>query len=328
MLILSPGMHCDFACLLYKQLQTKLSQEEVYAIMEDAVATEVSFGRVRGWGRMLGWLAMSLCAHPPPPPPPPPPSPTIPLQCDFVSNALPVELIGMNSKHMCEYIRFCADRLLVALGYPKLYKAQQPFDWMNLISLQVRVVALVVCLCSACPFSCLFFSLVISRSLSLSPSLPLPLRLPHPTTPHTNTGQDQLLREARGRVLQVWRRSRGRGPGLHARGRLLSEVVSATSEEGGGGGEGAAARKRKRNPTFRRRARRWGGGVGQVESPPLPCAGSQAFISLGARLTRPRHRRASVVQHSAAGGRGRRWTRPPVTVFTLVAKKESGAPSN
>ena len=53
-----------------------------------------------------------------------------------MSNALPVELIGMNSKQMCEYIRFCADRLLVALGYPKLYQAAQPFDWMNLISLQ------------------------------------------------------------------------------------------------------------------------------------------------------------------------------------------------
>ena len=65
-------------------------------------------------------------------------------QCDFVSKALPVELIGMNSKHMCEYIRFCADRLLVALGYPKLYHASQPFDWMNLISLQVSVC---VCVC-------------------------------------------------------------------------------------------------------------------------------------------------------------------------------------
>jgi len=90
------GMHCDFACLLYNQLKTKLSQDEVYAIMKDAVSIENS----------------------------------------FVSEALPVELIGMNSKLMQSYIEFCADRLLVALGYQKLYNSTNPFDWMNLISLQ------------------------------------------------------------------------------------------------------------------------------------------------------------------------------------------------
>ena len=50
-------------------------------------------------------------------------------------DALPVELIGMNSKLMCEYIAFCADRLLVALGCPRHYNATCPFDWMVLISL-------------------------------------------------------------------------------------------------------------------------------------------------------------------------------------------------
>ena len=50
--------------------------------------------------------------------------------------ALSVDLIGMNSRMMSEYIEFCADRLLVALGAPRLYEAKNPFDWMELISLQ------------------------------------------------------------------------------------------------------------------------------------------------------------------------------------------------
>lgn len=54
----------------------------------------------------------------------------------FVSQALPVELIGMNSTLMCEYIEFCADRLLVAFGVEKMYNATNPFDWMEMISLQ------------------------------------------------------------------------------------------------------------------------------------------------------------------------------------------------
>ena len=45
-------------------------------------------------------------------------------------------LIGMNADMMSQYIEFCADRLLVALGAPKLYDAKNPFDWMELISLQ------------------------------------------------------------------------------------------------------------------------------------------------------------------------------------------------
>ena len=60
------------------------------------------------------------------------------IEKDFVTNALPVELIGMNSKLMAQYIEFVADRLLVSLGVPKKYNTTNPFDFMELISLQVR----------------------------------------------------------------------------------------------------------------------------------------------------------------------------------------------
>ena len=55
---------------------------------------------------------------------------------EFVCEALPVDLIGMNSRMMADYIEFVADRLLVSLGVPKMYNTQNPFDWMELISLQ------------------------------------------------------------------------------------------------------------------------------------------------------------------------------------------------
>jgi ribonucleoside-diphosphate reductase beta chain len=90
------GLHCDFACLLYSQLQNRLPEEQVVAIIKDAVSIEK----------------------------------------DFVTDALPVRLIGMNSEMMCQYIEFVADRLLVALGCPKAYNATNPFDFMELISLQ------------------------------------------------------------------------------------------------------------------------------------------------------------------------------------------------
>lgn len=90
------GLHCDFACLLYKMIQNKLSPERVYEIIGDAVEIEK----------------------------------------EFVCDALPVDLIGMNSKLMSQYIEFVADRLIVALGYPKLFHATNPFDFMELISLQ------------------------------------------------------------------------------------------------------------------------------------------------------------------------------------------------
>jgi ribonucleoside-diphosphate reductase beta chain len=90
------GLHCDFACLLYSTLQGRLSYEDVKAIICDAVEYEK----------------------------------------EFVKDALPVSLIGMNADLMQQYIEFVADRLIVSLGYPKVYNATNPFPWMELISLQ------------------------------------------------------------------------------------------------------------------------------------------------------------------------------------------------
>lgn len=90
------GLHCDFACLLYSKLVNQLSAARIVEIIVDAVTIEQ----------------------------------------EFVSAALPVELIGMNSRLMCQYIEFCADRLLVALGVGKHYHAKNCFEWMEMISLQ------------------------------------------------------------------------------------------------------------------------------------------------------------------------------------------------
>ena len=90
------GLHTDFACLIYKHLVHKLSQEKIYEIILEAVEIEK----------------------------------------EFITEALPVELIGMNSRLMGSYIEFVADRLLYALGYQKYYNAQNPFEWMEMISLQ------------------------------------------------------------------------------------------------------------------------------------------------------------------------------------------------
>ena len=90
------GMHCDFACLLYSKLKHPLPQEELTAIITDAVDCER----------------------------------------EFICESLPCRLIGMNADSMSKYVEFCADRLLVALGAPKHYGALNPFDWMELISLQ------------------------------------------------------------------------------------------------------------------------------------------------------------------------------------------------
>ncbi|MCB9284098.1 MAG: ribonucleotide-diphosphate reductase subunit beta [Lewinellaceae bacterium] len=91
------GMHCDFACLLYNDhLEQQLPAETVANIIKDAVSIEK----------------------------------------EFVSDAIPVALIGMNADLMCQYIEFVADRLLSALHLPKIYKVENPFPWMDLISLQ------------------------------------------------------------------------------------------------------------------------------------------------------------------------------------------------
>ncbi len=90
------GLHCDFACHLFGLLENKPSEERVKKIISDAVEIEK----------------------------------------EFVTDALPVDLIGMNAKLMAQYIEFVADRLVVALGFSKIFHAKNPFDWMELISLQ------------------------------------------------------------------------------------------------------------------------------------------------------------------------------------------------
>jgi ribonucleoside-diphosphate reductase beta chain len=90
------GLHCEFACLLYSMLENKLPQEQVHTIIRDAVSIEK----------------------------------------EFIIEALPVALIGMNSKLMAEYIEFVADRWLSELGYTKIYNTANPFDFMEMISLQ------------------------------------------------------------------------------------------------------------------------------------------------------------------------------------------------
>merc|ERR1711970_224603 len=90
------GLHAEFACLVYGMLEHKLPKDVVQNIIRGAVEVERKF----------------ICES---------------LSCD---------LIGMNSELMTRYIEFVADRLLTALGHSKLYGASNPFDWMELISLQ------------------------------------------------------------------------------------------------------------------------------------------------------------------------------------------------
>ncbi|NDB36313.1 MAG: ribonucleoside-diphosphate reductase [Flavobacteriia bacterium] len=91
------GLHCDFACLLYSNhLVNKLPKEQVEEIIREAVAIEK----------------------------------------EFIIDALPVKLIGMNSDLMSQYIEFVADRLLVELGNERIYNVSCPFDFMEMISIQ------------------------------------------------------------------------------------------------------------------------------------------------------------------------------------------------
>lgn len=91
------GLHCDFACLLYNNhVVNKLSQDKIREIILDAVDIEK----------------------------------------EFILEALPVKLIGMNSGLMAQYIEFVADRLLMELGNPKEFNATNPFDFMEMISIQ------------------------------------------------------------------------------------------------------------------------------------------------------------------------------------------------
>jgi ribonucleotide reductase beta subunit family protein with ferritin-like domain len=90
------GLHCSFACQLYSKLQRKLSERKIHELISEAVEVEKG----------------------------------------FVCDALPVSLIGMNASLMTQYIEFVADRLLMDLGYRPLFGSRNPFDWMDMISLE------------------------------------------------------------------------------------------------------------------------------------------------------------------------------------------------
>jgi ribonucleotide reductase beta subunit family protein with ferritin-like domain len=89
-------MHTDFACLLYSMLQNKIDPAEIQSIITEAVEFEK----------------------------------------EFVTDAIPVSLIGMNAEMMSQYIEFVADRLLMSLGNDKVYNTANPFPWMDMISIQ------------------------------------------------------------------------------------------------------------------------------------------------------------------------------------------------
>jgi ribonucleotide reductase beta subunit family protein with ferritin-like domain len=93
------ALHCEFAVLLYSKLVNKVKKSRVHEIIKEAVE----------------------------------------IENEFICEALPCRLIGMNSQLMTQYIQFCADRLCVQLGYDKIYNACNPFDFMELISLEGKV---------------------------------------------------------------------------------------------------------------------------------------------------------------------------------------------
>ena len=90
------GMHTDFAVLLFSKLQKKPKKAKIVELIKEAVGIEQ----------------------------------------EFITEALPCKLIGMNAKLMKQYIEFVADRLIVQLGYPKIYNSANPFDFMEMISLE------------------------------------------------------------------------------------------------------------------------------------------------------------------------------------------------
>jgi ribonucleotide reductase beta subunit family protein with ferritin-like domain len=90
------GLHTDFACLLYSKCKHRLPKTKAYKLIREAVKIEK----------------------------------------EFITEALPCSLIGMSAPRMAEYSEFVADRLLVALGYEKLWKTANPFPWMERISLE------------------------------------------------------------------------------------------------------------------------------------------------------------------------------------------------
>jgi ribonucleoside-diphosphate reductase beta chain len=93
------ALHCEFAILLYSKLQKKLSKKKIHEIVAEAATIEKK----------------------------------------FITESIPCKMIGMNAELMCQYIEFVADRLLVQLGYDKIYGATNPFDFMELISIESKV---------------------------------------------------------------------------------------------------------------------------------------------------------------------------------------------
>lgn len=92
------ALHTEFAILLYSKLQSKLGKNKIHEIIKEAVKIET----------------------------------------EFICEALPCRLIGMNSNMMTQYIQFVADRLCLQLGYEKIYSVTNPFDFMELISIQSK----------------------------------------------------------------------------------------------------------------------------------------------------------------------------------------------
>ena len=90
------GLHTDFACALYEEIEKKVPKTKVHKIMKEAVKIEK----------------------------------------EFITTSLPCDLIGMNSVLMSQYIEFVADRLSTQLGYGKIYNTANPFDFMERISME------------------------------------------------------------------------------------------------------------------------------------------------------------------------------------------------
>jgi len=91
------ALHCEHTILLYKKyINNKLSYEDIIKIFESALS----------------------------------------IESDFICNCLPVGLIGMNSDLMIQYVKYVIDFYLIQLGYKKYYNVNNPFEWMNMISLQ------------------------------------------------------------------------------------------------------------------------------------------------------------------------------------------------
>lgn len=93
------ALHTEFAVLLYSKLERKLNKSRIYEIIKEAVEIEK----------------------------------------EFITEAIPCRMIGMNSKLMTQYIEFVADRLCLQLGYDKIYNSANPFDFMELISIETKV---------------------------------------------------------------------------------------------------------------------------------------------------------------------------------------------